>query len=256
MTPKVSIFVVSFRRDLPFMGYLCRSYEKFCTGFREFVVVVPEYDYELFAPLFRDFKFIKPYWYADDLERPFLMHQVEKLQADAYCTGEYIMHVDSDCVFTQPCTPSFYFADGKPVLYRERFDTLTNKLRLHWKEAVLNATGIDCQYDYMVRHPAVHHRGLYQEVRLAIARKNRKQYKNWDKYILSCRNEFPQGFAEHPTQGAVAAEVMPDRYHFVDFDVRTPDGGYPYDKSRDALKANWSHGGIDRYRAELDEIIK
>jgi hypothetical protein len=143
---------------------------------------------------------------------------------------------------------------GRCVLYRERFENFRHyAARYSWKKCVLDATGIDPEYETMVRHPAVHPRWVYAQVRKVIRDHTGHSPET---YILSCSNAFPQTFAEFPAIGAVVIKHFPGAYHFVDFTVTNPDGSYTYQHGRDKVKAFWSHGGIDPVINELEEIVK
>ena len=50
----------------------------------------------------------------------YLAQQITKLYADTWCKGDYVLHIDSDCVFYKEFSPDCFFIDGKPVLLREK----------------------------------------------------------------------------------------------------------------------------------------
>lgn len=245
------IFIVSCKRDVEFLRYCLKSIERFSRGFSGVRVLVPRVDQDLFS-------FVKETAvlevYDEHPTKGMLDHEAQIMGSDVWCpNADAILHLDSDCIFWEPVTPDDYFVDGKPILYRERYSTLTNKLRLNWWKAVNRATKIDAEWETMVRHPAVHIREVYPAARALIT----EEWGMWARdYILTCENSFPQTFAEFPTLGAVAIKHFADKYHFLDYDVRTPDGGYDYVRGKDKLTAHWSHGGIDRYRKECEEILK
>lgn len=252
MIPTTEIFIVSFKRDAEFLRYALRSIEKFATGFTGITVLVPRTDFRSFEWVHRTPSKLR--FFDENPNCGMLHHQAKIIEADIWCpNAETILFMDSDCMFWEPVTPADYFVDGRPVLYRERYATLTNKLRLNWKEAVFNATGIDPEWETMCRHPAVHLRETIAHTRQRIETHTGKSSED---YILSCRNDFPQTFAEFPTLGAVAITHFSARYNFVDYDVTTPDGGYDYRRGKDRMTAHWSHGGIEAYRAACEEILR
>jgi hypothetical protein len=249
---KVRIFIVSFHRDVEFLRYCLKSIQKYATGFEGVTIAVPINEHLLFD-------WVKDYGadlgvFEEDPAKGMMHHEYEKMTADIWCpSADAILHLDSDCMFWEPASPDDFFVNGKPILFRERYATLKNKLRLHWKKAVFDATGIDPEWETMVRHPAVHLRETYAITRTVIFGHTKRPVRE---YILSCRNEFPQEFAEFPTLGSVAIAHIPGKYHFVEYDVTTPDGGYPYDRERDFVTAHWSHGGIERYREVSEAILR
>lgn len=248
----VEILIVTFARDIHFLRYCLRSIHKFATGFSGVTIVVPAHDYDAFQWV-KEFG-AKVAWFQEVLGKGMLHHEAQIIASDLWCpTADAILHLDSDCMFWEAVTPADYLIEGRAVLYRERFTTLTNKIRLKWKEAVMDAIGIDPEWETMVRHPAIHWRATYVKTRELIElRKGR----HFEEYILSCENSFPQTFAEFPTLGTVAMHHFPALYHFVDYDVTTHDGGYLYDHGEDKLVALWSHGGIDQYRQQCEDILK
>jgi hypothetical protein len=248
---RCEIFVVSFSRDVEFLRYALKSIRRFATGFAGITVVVPDQDDDLFAWVY-DYG-AKLRTFNECPGKGMLHHEYQVMIADRWCPfADAILHMDSDCMFWEPVTPADYFVDGRPILYRERYATLTNKLRLNWKKAVFDATEIDCDWDCMTRLPIVHLPETYKKAREIICDHTQQTVES---YILSCRNEFPQSYAEFNTLGSVAIAHFPERYHFVDYDVRTPDGGYDYVRGKDRMTCGWSHGGIERYRKEWDEIL-
>lgn len=248
----MEIFIVSFRRDAAFLVYCLRSIQKFCIGFAGVTVMVPSDQIEEFA-FVRDFG-VTLNGFREWTPNGFMHHADQIVCADLWCPdADAIVFVDSDCMFWEPATPEDYFVDGKPVLFIERFDTLTNRLRMNWKDAVTQAIGLNPAYETMVRHPAVHLPEVHRKTRQMIEAHTGQEA---SRYIVSCRGDFPQTFAEFPTIGAVAVEHFEDRYHLVEHDIRTPDGGYEYVHGRDKLKAMWSHGGIDAYREQCEEILR
>lgn len=216
--PSMDIFIVSFAKDAEWLLYCLRSIKKFCTGFNSVVIATPGQDtaaFELHRALFPDF-----IYYEYD-EPPFplgnLDHMVKKCTADEYCGADLIAHVDADCLFIRPTTPSDYLVNGKPVLLIEPFEVLKelHPGRYRWKFAVDAALGGDAQFETMCRHPAVHWRNLYPIVRNHVSHMHGVDF---EKYVLDCKPDYPQGFAEFPTLGAYAlnSETFMSLYHFID----------------------------------------
>lgn len=249
---RVEIFCVSFFMDAEFLRYLLLSIQKFAAGFAGVTIAVPFRDERLFR--FVEELGAKLVLFDEAEGKGMMCHEREIVRADEYCPdADAILFVDSDAMFWEPVTPADYLHGDKPILLRERYATLTNKLRLNWKTAVREATGIDPEWETMLRMPIIHLPETLVKTRLLIQRHTGRDYGD---YILSCRSEFPQTFCEHGTNGAVAIEHFPDRYHFIDYDVRTPDGGYDYAHGKDRMVAHWSHGGIERYRAQCEAILR
>lgn len=155
------------------------------------------------------------------------------MRSDEWCPGaDFILHTDSDCVFTEPVSPEDYFVESKPVLLYASYEWLCRDyptLRC-WQTASQFALGFTIEHEFMRRHPAVHYREVYRKSRELIEAHHGKSV---DDYIKRQTNTFPQTFAEFPTLGAVAWKFFHDRYHWINTE-RTP---HPKDKIRQA----WSH---------------
>jgi hypothetical protein len=237
----VDILMVTFCRDLEFAEYSMRSVRKFTSGFRDNICVVPTQDGEMYREMAEPLGFtVKTFdeWPG----KGFLHHEAIICEGDVWCPGaDAILHIDGDCLFTGNVNAMDYFHNGRPILYRERFeDFKKHPNRYGWKACIKSATGIDAEWETMVRHPSVHIPKTYQATREMIAAHTGKDCKE---FIRSCRNTYPQTFAEFPTLGAVAIEKCPDDYCFVDVGQGIP---IPkWDKTNDKMKAFWSVGGIE-----------
>jgi hypothetical protein len=232
---KMSLLMVTFRKDLEFTVYAMRSVEKFATGFFDKIVVVPELDVAVFKAPAQKYG-----WRVVGFdERPgcgMLHHMVKILEADLICDGaDYVLHMDADCLFTAPVTPADYLKDDKPIVLRQRYEEFRNSSsRYSWKTCVRNATGIDPEWETMCRHPSVYRTDLYPVVRDMITQHT---VQDWAEYILGCRNVYPQTFAEFPTLGAVAIHCHADKYAWCDVSHDL----IPESK----MTAYWSHGGLE-----------
>lgn len=237
----VDILMVTFRRDLEFFYFSARSVRKFTSGFRDCICVVPTEDGDMFREVGEPLGFtIKTFdeWPG----KGFLHHEALICEADVWCPdADAVLHMDPDCMFTGYVNALDYFKDEKPILYRERFeDFRKHPNRYGWKKCIKDATGIDAEWETMVRHPSVHLPHTYLFTRQMITNHTGM---DWKEYIKGCRNTYPQTFAEFPTLGAVAIEKCPDDYCFVDVGQGIP---YPdWDKSRDKMFAFWSVGGVE-----------
>ncbi len=239
MSTRTALMMVTHAKDLEFAHYSFQSVSKFATGFDRYVVVVPIEDRDLFRTVAEPYGFIVKSFH----QRPgkgFLHHEAIICEGDLWCPGaDAILHLDADNLFTAPVTPADYLECGKPILWRERYEDFrtTQGTRYSWKTCVRNATGIDPEFETMLRHPSVHLPQVYRKTRELIQAHTGLPYLE---YILSCRNEYPQTFAEFPTLGAVALEYFPGLYSWVtkEGDRWTPDPG------PNKLFNFWSHGGL------------
>lgn len=236
---KMAILMVTFARDLGFARYAFATVGKFCSGFSDLVVAVPTPDVAAFESAAHPHGF-RVVGFDERPGKGFLHHEAMICQADLLCpAADYILHQDADCMFTAPVTPETYLRDGKPIVLRQPYEDFRDKAnRYSWKACVRNATGIDPHWETMVRHPNVHRREIYGVTRQLIAEHTQM---DWLEYVLSCRNTYPQTFAEFPTLGAVAIRCCEGAYSWVNFENGRWDPPHVPDCHMVSL---WSHGGL------------
>lgn len=243
------IFMVTFRRDLEFAEYSLRSVEKFTSGFGEKVIAVPTQDGNMYREMAKPFGF-EVRTFDEWPGKGFVHHEAIICEADQWCpNSDAVLHLDADCLFVGPVEASDYFVQGKPILYCQRFESFKQHLnRYGWKQCVKDATGIDPEWETMCRHPAVHLRKTYEATRDAITKHTGM---DWKDYIRSCRNAYPQSFAEFPTLGAVVIDRFPQDYCLVEAFTDRPNSIFSpsdiavVDFSLNKLRAFWSVGGLE-----------
>ncbi|MEO8259742.1 MAG: hypothetical protein ABI868_20520 [Acidobacteriota bacterium] len=256
MTPRVDIHIVSFRNDLEWCRYAIRSVRKYATGFGGVTLVVPASDAALFAGMAdRLVTFRQRRW------RGFLHHMIMVHRADQACPdADFVVHMDSDCLFVAPVTPADYVRGGRAVMMRESFDQIrtaytgrfrSGAARFQWQEVAERVLGFAVDYETMVRHPSVHPRALYAEVRRHIERTHGMPF---DDYVFSCGRRHR--YTEFPVLGAYALKTQPDRYEWID--ARSPHEDFDMEKAigvREKMRQFPGRLGIKRFRAEVERIL-
>jgi hypothetical protein len=222
------IFIVSCGRHFPWLEYCLKSIDKYATGFSGVTVLIPAYDLDAFMALGLKLPSTNLKIRVGDewTNKGMLWHMAMVMNADEWCPeADFILHTDSDCVFSEPVTPDDYFKDGKPILYHERFKSLGAKHPdvLRWQEVVQACVTFPVTQETMRRHPAVHPRKVYKQSRKEIEKKTNKP---WDQYIFEQRNEFPQSFCEFVTLGNVGMRYFPNEYCLYD----TEKNSWPHQK--------------------------
>ena len=232
--PKVEIFIVSYLKDLDYLKYCLRSIQKFASGFSGLTILVPSVEAEEFRWMGALGFNVRHYKAPEDRNYWHLAHQLQKCRADEWCpNADWILHMDSDCIFTEPVTPQDYFVHGRAVLLYRHYSQLKDT---PWQATVEAALKHPAPCLTMIRHPSVYHRDLYQITRRLIEKANGK---NFDDYVMSCKPSFPWGFSEFSTMGTVAMHPQcRDNYHFID----VAEEGRPKDK----LTQFWSLSPIDK----------
>jgi hypothetical protein len=233
------ILIISCAKHFNHLVYAIRSIEKFARGFSKISVVLPRQDMDSFMDVISKVKpedgscLIAAQGFDEWPGQGMLHHMHIIMHSDLYCPdANFILHFDSDCVFTEPVTPEDYFVNGNPVLMYASFDWLFTQQAnlLMWQAATVNAIGGDVKFETMRRHPAVHYRELYPLARAAIEKHTGK---NMIQFMREQKNEFPQSFCEYVTLGNVAWREMRNKYHWRDQQTE----GFPSSK----LHQSWSH---------------
>lgn len=229
---RVEILIVTYAKDIPYLVHNLRSILKFASGFSGTTLVVPNDEYKLFYGYTGTCK-VKHYERTEDRSKWQIHAQVQKCMADKYCPdADFILHTDSDCIFTEPVTPNDYFLNEKPVMLIEEYSRLKGD---PWKATVDKALEIDAKYETMRRHPQVNPRSIYPLMRLRVQGKHKMSF---EQYVLNQRGEFPFGFSEHNTIGAYALEFFPYMYHWIDLaKEKAP---------KEKLRQYWSHSPPDK----------
>lgn len=143
-------------------------------------------------------------------------HQAMKCYAEVFCpSADFILHTDSDCMFTAPVTPDDYFVNGKPALIKHSYENLRllQDGAAHWQIPTERALGLKVTYEVMRRHPAVHPAFIYPELRKHIEGIHHTPFTD---YVLKQQNTYPQGFSEFNALGAYALANYSEEYHWID----------------------------------------
>jgi hypothetical protein len=260
---KVHFFITSFKRDVEYTGFCIRSIAKQATGFSGATLVIPDTDARFFGVQHLP-RFINVITFKEEADKGFLHHMIQVCRADELCpAADVIVHVDPDCMFWQKVTPADYVAGGKCLMVREHYDILALRQpnRLLWRGAVEAATGITPTHDLMVRHPNVYPRAVYGRLRQVVEAHTGMDFNS---YVFSRQNKFPQGFAEYPALGSVGLRDFPDSFEVVDYDydkdcaecgVATRRHQYCYRPQRDKLVEGFSYT-MAPYRNDWNRISR
>lgn len=259
---KVDILLVTCGKDLGWARCGLRSIQKFARGFNRTVVVCPTADLEAFNALRAEFPAgtfdLLPFeeWPGKGM----LHHEVQILWADEICPeADYVVHFDSDNIFTAETTPELFFIGGKPtvpyipwtchqpaerpvVTAQDAVDFMAGKYsvnwcRYAWKFAAEAALGFATPWSVMCGIPLIFPRVVYPLARMAIETHTRQPFED---YVRGCRNEFPQSFCEFDLLGSVLQKYAPGEAHWWNVNEAGPLPAY-----RNTMQF-WSHGGFDR----------
>jgi len=211
---KVDILIRSYAKDEPWLKYCLRSIVKFCSGFNNVIVIVPEYDQFVFSWVDKYAPNVHLRTYPGNRIKPMLECMSQLCYSDMYCNGaDLVLHTDSDCVFTQPVSPETYFKNGKPVLLARTYASLRNQPPYCWKASTENCLRIPATHETMVRHPAVYWTDLYPSFRNKVEEVHGEGFHD---YTTKGPNVFPWYWAEFPALGFWAMQQFPNKYEVID----------------------------------------
>ena len=259
---RMYIQICSYAKDVGWCRYALRSIKKYARGFSGVRLVVPAGDFQLFSRIGSGVSLcpIKQIGYPLRGDKPKLHYLIQQCRADEHCSeADFILHMDSDCVFTEPVTPEDYLVQDRPVLLREKFEIVKTYFpgRCTWQPLAEKALGFPVPYDTMVRHPSVHHRWLYREVRERI---EHVQGVPFDEYVFA-QSEQPLGFTEYPILGAYALQFHADKYAW--FEAKSPHKPFDSEKAvgvKEKMRQFQSRNGhgrseLAKVEAELRRIV-
>jgi hypothetical protein len=231
-----SIFIRSYHKDIEWLKWCLKSIEKYCTGFCELVLCYPQGQSAAFSGInFSKFEFHKIT--SLDYRRDYLGQQVSKLMAYKHCKGDFILYVDSDCLFNDHVTPETYQVNGKPILYKTPYELVGDAIC--WKPITELAVGFEVNFEYMRSFPFLFHK---DSVKNAV-----EKYipYNIEYFILDRR---ANSFSEFNFLGALIEKNESSKYHIIRTDTEAM-----YDRH---LTQRWSWGGltsdvVDQIKKEL-----
>lgn len=259
---KTGLFWNTYRGDFEWYRISARSYKKFASGFQRARCLVPHQDFEQFRQ-FNEPLGIETVGHTDAPGKGFLKHMIVHCWADNLMPDcAWIGHIDADCVFAKPSTPeTWQDACGRFYMITRLFSELLiepikpgeeiafmgadglrsemNRGQLMWKWTTEFALGWTPQFETMQAMPLFFPREAYARLREVM----NARHGNWEGYILSCRNEFPQTFCEFNALGEIARTFFRELYHWWHLKNPTFDC---YPSCRGNVIQSWSHGGFDR----------
>ncbi len=247
------IFIKSFPKDYEWLSYCLRSIGKFCSGFRQVVLVVPKDGTRPFTDLRLHDKFL-PLSAGDipihllsrqEYGDGYMEQQVVKLSADTWSDADYILHLDSDTIFTLPVTPKTFMEGGKPRWIITDFTNATPDEKKAWMHVLAKWMGKPSQFEFMRTHPFMFPRWLYEKIRQFCFRTHGMTL---DKYIMS---QPGHEFSEFNCAGAYAYEFHRDKFSWFNTSENPPET-WP----KGTVSQKWSWGGLKpEIREEWEKIL-
>lgn len=233
-----AIFIRSYQNDFPWLSYCLRSLAKFSSGFSEIVIVVPnghQFDLRHLTA--------ERVIAVHDGQPGYLCQQADKLNADIHCpNADFILHVDSDMVFTRPFSPEYFLRDGKAVWAFTEWGNLPGQTeKKPWFHVMAKALQECPPHEFMRRCALMVPRWLYGDFRehlLSLHNLTMTQY---------VMNQPGNEFSEYNCLGFFAWLKHHEKFYW--HDTRKEGHDWPFIQ-------NWSWGGLtDEIRDEIEDIL-
>jgi hypothetical protein len=216
------IFIKSYRGDFKWLSGCLRSIQKYATGFREVVIVIPDTDS---LDRLTSERVVKVREYGD----PYMFQQSVKMLADTFTDADFISFVDSDCVFTEPVAPETFMTGGLANWLYTPWANVGDDAKTAWGDVMRKCLGENPPSEFMRRHPQLIPRWALQEFRGFVAAKHGVSLEH---YIMS---QPGRGFSELNCIGFYLWLHHREKIHWINTDEGLPPT---------VLKQFWSHGGM------------
>lgn len=254
----MSLYCVSYARDFPWLLYLFKSTERYCRGFKEFVLAVPETDVDALEAMY---PFLAPggdvakalgldmpvHTYIFD-ESYFHDHHMAamsaRLNADGVCEGDMVLNIDSDCVWIAETTPQLFIHPNNwaiNLFTNYRIEPGKPDWPSPWRRSTELALCEPVIAETMRRHPGVFWRDSYESFRKHI---EKVHHKTLEEYLRPLkRGEF----SEFCSLGYYCMKHEPG-YHWIDSESA--------EKPVSTVHQFWSFNGVNHpeVQAKLREL--
>jgi len=237
------LFLRSYAGDLAWVPYALRSLDRFVTGIRDIVIVVPANDYEKFKSL----NLTREILCSSRFEtRDGYMDQMhDKLLAPVYTDADTILFWDSDVIAVRPFSPTDLIIDGKPRWLITPYSKLVNAdgtPAVPWRPITEKALGRRVEYEGMRAHPLMARAEALLAFRQFMENKHGMPLGDYIAWQPS------RQFSEWNALGMWAYYYAPDHFSFWN----TEEKGVP----EPFVRQGWSWGGVtEDERRQMEEIL-
>jgi len=256
MNKKVTIFTVSYDKDLEFLKYNLKSIKKYCQGYHKNIVLLDDNDRDCEKTREYLHEIGQPYFFkkgSKHIKHGYVRQQYIKFFCDQYMpeNAEFVCHVDSDNIFYKNHSPEIWFKNEKPTMLRTPYELIFRNLNKkgestcafeRWRDLTSEAIGIDVDCEYMRGMPFVYPIQLFKECREHIEETHKCSFLDYlkDKETIS----------EYNILGAYAYHFKKDYFHWV----TEPLSGKKNERKKymDIVKIKWDN--MKHYSSrELDQ---
>lgn len=218
---KSALLTISTARHLHWLRTAARSIATYASGFAYWQLMLPRPHTDEWQSFIDDYNARQPRvplrigWFDEWPGKGKLHHMALIMEADLICPdSECLVAWDSDMVLLAPLHPEDLMREGKPaygyIPFAESIAALPPVA--NWQIAAERALGWPVDLDFMVFFPVLLLPSTLAKTRDCVTTNAGML---WKDYIRAQRNEFPEGFAEYNTLGAVAWKFFHDEYHWI-----------------------------------------
>ncbi|WP_331298624.1 DUF6492 family protein [Methylobacterium oryzae] len=159
--PSCSLLIRTYADDAQRLEFLLKSIDKYCKNLNEYVVVCRERCRPAIAPIVaRHGQFTLSI--CPDYNFDYIGQQITKLRSHLYTKCDFVIHVDSDCIFVKHFDLSTYFFNGLPVLYHREYNYFyREKFEMPWQYITSKFLCRQVDFEFMALFPLIYPRRLY-----------------------------------------------------------------------------------------------
>lgn len=226
------IFIKTYLNDLPWLKYCVESIRKYAIGIDEIVIAADE----SCRKHMDDYSELARVVFVPEWDNGYIQQQYVKLHADNMMKSDYILYVDSDCVFHDYFSENSFMIGRKPILLKTRYSSLKGSGAEAWKPITEKAVGWPVDWEYMRRIPLMYHRDTISAFRNAT-----------HPLVPNLRKMQDRSFSEFNAVGAFIEKYEGHKYRIINTKTWIPEA---------VCKQFWSWAGIsDEIREEIVGMI-
>jgi hypothetical protein len=202
----IDIFIKSYYKDFKMLNYCLKSIEKYLTGYNKIVVVIPKKDYQIYQSIVHTDLPIELH-VVEEYGDGYLYQQFIKMTAYKYCDSQFIMYVDSDCIFDKHINIENLVSNGQSEILYTHYSKVDEAIC--WKQCTERFMNDVVEFEFMRRLPLIYHRETLETIH--------NLEPNLESVVMNSGR-----FSEFNALGAWAFVHQKDKYSFVNTDNWKP----------------------------------
>ena len=202
----IDIFIKSYYKDFKMLNYCLKSIEKYLTGYNKIIIVIPKKDYQIYQSIVHTNLPIELH-VVEEYGDGYLYQQFIKMTAYKYCDSQFIMYVDSDCIFDKHINIQSLVSNGQPEILYTHYSKVEEAIC--WKQCTERFMNDVVEFEFMRRLPLIYHRETLETIH--------NLEPNLESVVMNSGR-----FSEFNALGAWAFVHQKDKYSFVNTDNWKP----------------------------------